>query len=113
MWRALLADRMKLAAHYEMHERESWDLVFARPDRRLGPGIKPSTLDCWQPPGPPPGPEPGADLRQLAMSHCSGFFFDRDQTMYAGGSTMAALINMLAPAAGRPIVDRTGLEGFY
>ena len=53
MWRALLTDRMKLAAHYEPREQRSWDLVFARSDHRLGPQIKPSTLDCSQPYAPP------------------------------------------------------------
>jgi uncharacterized protein (TIGR03435 family) len=58
MWRALLADRMKLAAHYETRERPSYNLVFARSDHRLGAGVKPSTLDCTQPQqpaSPPPG----------------------------------------------------------
>jgi len=35
MWRALLADRMTLAAHDEPREQPSWDLVFARPSRGL------------------------------------------------------------------------------
>ena len=113
MWRALLADRMKLAAHYETRELPSWDLVFARSDHRLGPQIKPSALDCSQPAGPPPRPVPGADIKAMAMSRCSGFFVDRDDTMYGGGVTMANLIMMMTPAAGRPIIDRTGLEGIY
>jgi uncharacterized protein (TIGR03435 family) len=113
MWRALLADRMKLAAHYETRELPSWDLVFARSDHRLGPQIKPSTLDCSQPAGPTPRPAPGADMKQMAMNRCSSFYIDRDETMYSGGVTMASLIRMMAPAADRAIVDRTGLEGFF
>ena len=51
MWRALLADRMTLAAHDEPREQPSWDLVFARSDHRLGPQIQPSTPDCSEPEG--------------------------------------------------------------
>ena len=52
-------------------------------------------------------------MKQMAMTRCTGFFFDRDGTMYGGGTTMADLIRMMAVAAGRPIVDRTGLAGFF
>ena len=41
MKRALLADTFKLRAHYEMRERESFDLVKAPHDGRLGPGLVP------------------------------------------------------------------------
>ena len=90
----------------------SWDLVFARSDHRLGSQIKPSALDCSQPFA-PSRPAPGTDMKQMAMSSCSNFVTDRDGTMYSGGSTMASLIRMITPAAGRTIVDRSGLEGFY
>ena len=49
MWRRLLADRLKLAAHYEDVEEPTYDLMLARGDRRLGPQLKPSTLDCTPP----------------------------------------------------------------
>ena len=113
MWRVLLADRMKLAAHYEPREQPSWDLVFARSDRRLGPQIKPSTLDCSQPYAPPSRQEPGTDRKQMAMNRCSTFLVDPDATWYSGGATVSNLITWMTQAAGRTIVDRTGLEGFY
>src|SRR5262249_29624 len=46
MMRAMLADRFNLVARVENREREVWELVLARDDRRLGPGIKPPTVDC-------------------------------------------------------------------
>src|ERR1043165_5827514 len=49
MWRALLAERMKLAAHYEAKERGGYNLIRSRPDGALGAGLKPSTLACSQP----------------------------------------------------------------
>jgi uncharacterized protein (TIGR03435 family) len=112
MWRALLADRMKLAAHYETREKPTYDLVIARSDRRLGAGLKSSTLDCTQSTTSAP-PAPGASMRELGLARCRSFGIDRDGTMYSGGVEMAALARMISPTAGRPVIDRTGLEGFF
>jgi uncharacterized protein (TIGR03435 family) len=115
MWRALLADRMKLQAHYEPREEASFDLVFARADRRLGPSMKPST--CTPPPAPAPGTSPpppparppsGADV----MARCSGFLW-MGNNIFAPRTTIGAFANMLRSGAGRIVVDKTGLEGFY
>jgi len=111
MWRALFADRMKLAAHYETRDQAGYRRVFAKVDHVLGPGLKPTTLDCANQPA-LPRPEAGVDLRRLAMNRC-GFFFVEGDTIYSGGSTIGGLIRMMVPAAGRPIADRTGLPGFY
>lgn len=115
MWLALLADRMKLAAHYEAREKPSYDLVVARKDGRLGPGLKPSTLDCTQPPAAaPPSPEALRDMKAFGLSRGRTLTTDpKDGTTYAGGLTMQVLAQMLAGAAGRPIVDKTGLDGYY
>jgi uncharacterized protein (TIGR03435 family) len=53
MWGAMFADRMKLVAHIERRERTAYALVVARRDGRLGPELKPSTLDCTPRPQPP------------------------------------------------------------
>jgi uncharacterized protein (TIGR03435 family) len=50
MMRAMFADRMKLVAHVEQRERDVYSLVLARSDGKLGPELKPSTLDCSPPP---------------------------------------------------------------
>ena len=94
-------------------EQPSWDLVFARSDHRLGPQIKPSTLDCSQPYVPPSNPEPGADRKQMAMNRCSSFYVDPDGTWYSGDASVSNLLTWMTQAAGRQIVDRTGLDGFY
>jgi uncharacterized protein (TIGR03435 family) len=113
MWRALLAERMKLAAHHETHEKPSYDLVMARKDGRLGPGLKPSTLDCTQPPT--PGPPPArSEMKAFGLSRCRTLTTDpADETTYAGGLTMSFLAQVLGGTAGRPIVDKTGLDGYY
>jgi uncharacterized protein (TIGR03435 family) len=49
MFRAFLADRLKLATHYETKDQQGYNLVFSRADRRPGPGLQPTALDCTQP----------------------------------------------------------------
>jgi uncharacterized protein (TIGR03435 family) len=115
MFRALLTQRAKLAAHFEARDQASYDLVVARPDGRLGPGLTPSRLDCSarlsNAPAPPTG-DPG-DLQSQVMNRCNLVFTGFDDTSYAGGARMELLIRMVSVAAGRPVIDRTGLTGFY
>jgi uncharacterized protein (TIGR03435 family) len=46
MIRALLADRFKLKTHTEMREIPIYALVYERSDKKLGPALHPTTLDC-------------------------------------------------------------------
>jgi uncharacterized protein (TIGR03435 family) len=107
---------MKLAAHYEPREEPSYDLVFARPDHRLGPQLTPTVCPT---PGPRPAPDaklappastPSADADLLAR--CSRLVF--------GGSplslprmTIGGLTGLLRQSAGRLVIDQTGLDGFF
>jgi uncharacterized protein (TIGR03435 family) len=52
MMRNMLIERMKLRGHVEERERNTYALVLARGDGRLGPQFKPSTLDCAAPTAP-------------------------------------------------------------
>jgi uncharacterized protein (TIGR03435 family) len=115
MWKALLADRLKLAAHYEPREEPSFDMVFARADRKLGPNMKPST--CTPPPRAAPGSAPvppsagppsGADV----MRRCSGFLSTAN-AVFAPHTTASAIAGFLRFGAGRQVIDKTGLEGFF
>jgi uncharacterized protein (TIGR03435 family) len=127
MWQTLLADRMKLAAHYEPREVRGYKLVPARSDGRLGPQLKPSTLDCPAPdpastaPPPPqaatdalrPGTVMTADTERLLMSQCR-VLMSRANTTYAGAVTMQQLLIALGFGGIRePIEDHTGLQGLY
>jgi uncharacterized protein (TIGR03435 family) len=47
--RRLLEDRFKLVIHHEMREQPSYVLVMDRTDRRLGPRLKRSDVDCTNP----------------------------------------------------------------
>ena len=47
MARTLLEDRFKLRVRQELREQPVYALGFARPDGRLGPGLRPSSpADC-------------------------------------------------------------------
>jgi uncharacterized protein (TIGR03435 family) len=111
MWKRLLADRLKLAAHYDEIEEPTYDLVLARSDRRLGPQLKPSTIECTPPPAPSPGTRPPLLTPEEAMQRCA--YLWAGNSIYSGGMTLATLADQLQMIAGRVVVDRTGLTGNY
>ena len=107
MWHSVFVDRMKLQAHVEDRERNTYALVLARSDRKLGPQLKPSTLDCSVPPPEfattPPVP------RSEWANKCgavSGLNF-----VLSGGVTMDELAGRLP--VGARVYNRTGLDGRY
>jgi uncharacterized protein (TIGR03435 family) len=113
--RTLLADRFGVVVHREMREMSVYALVPVREDRRFGPQLRPSAIDCRPstaavarsrpagivPPGQPPGEQPvcgGRTKRGLMM---------------IGGAGLDDFARELAAAAGRPVIDRTGLIGTF
>jgi uncharacterized protein (TIGR03435 family) len=106
MLRSMLADRFKLVVHTETREMPVYTLTLARADRRLGAKLRKSDAKCAEEaskffPGALGFPPPCGDFRLGARS------------LTARGMTMSALARLLAGRAGRPGLDRTGLEGFY
>jgi uncharacterized protein (TIGR03435 family) len=112
MWRAMFTERMKLAAHVEQHEKNAYALVLAHSDGRLGPELKPSTLDCTPRPNSPPAPAlqsiPSLQERQnrCGMSMSAGL-------IVSGGTTIDQLARSLNGLAGGDVENRTGLTGSY
>lgn len=113
MWRTLFVERMKLEAHVEERERDTFALVMARSDGRLGPQLKPSTLDCSpKPPGTPPAPPPPpAASDSDYLNRCGGRF--GNGRIVSGSTTMDSLVLSFAGLAGRQVFNRTGLKGNY
>ena len=124
MLRQMLAERVKLVTHVEKREQPVYDLVLARSDGRLGPGIKPSEIDCVAKAAadraaadaaraagspPPQTPRPIPD-RNGAVPPCSGMFMSSGME---GDATMESLAFLLRSPAGRPVVDKTGLKGSF
>jgi uncharacterized protein (TIGR03435 family) len=87
MLQALLKERFKLEAHVEMREMPVYNLVVAKE----GPKIKPFDPEH---PGQRPARVPGA-------------------SMLVGGFEVPQIAMALAGTAGRPVIDKTGLQGRY
>lgn len=92
MLRTLLADRFRLAVHYEKQDRPVYALTVARPGR-LGPELKVSTRDCTTRDG------------GCGMSLGGGILRATGQPL--------SIIRSAGRPDGRIIVDKTGLTGLY
>ena len=115
MQQALLAERFKLAVHYEMQERQVYALRLARADGRLGPNIKKSELDCdaiqaARRAGSKdafPATSNGAPACGMSMRGEQGM------TVLLGARPLSALAGPLSSPTGRVVIDKTGLKGNY
>ena len=111
MVQRLLADRFGLRVHRETREMETYALVTARRDGRLGEKMRSSERDC----GPiidagNPRPREGDALPPCAwfVALMNGFARVR-----LTGIRMARFAAVLEPMTTRKIVDRTALDGTY
>jgi uncharacterized protein (TIGR03435 family) len=118
MMRSMLAERFKLVAHIEQREQQTFDLVLARRDGRLGSGLTQSTTECNDvPPQALPSradfsqPPPPCTLRMV------GSMLRPSSQAQLGdvleGAPIARLADLLRVSAGRVVVDKTGLAGSY
>jgi len=115
--RSLLAERFKLAAHFEMKQIPVFELVVARPPQ-LGSQLRPHTDD---PPCNPSGSP--ADSRGTIAggfpTHCGAFM--PMETTAPGRQRMGArnlpwyqlanYLGLMGRLGDRPVVDHTGLSG--
>lgn len=125
----LLKDRFNLATHVEQRELPIFNLVVARSDGRLGPSLKPSSVECQEliksragGPGRAAGPGPGAAPAPGGPAGLPPFDANNMAcgTMRSGpglfgvsGRPMSVFVQMLSQSTGRPVVDKTGLAGPY
>jgi uncharacterized protein (TIGR03435 family) len=112
MLRALLSDRFKLVTHEETREYPTYVLVNARSDGRTGPKMKPSSAgDCLDPGAPPErGPRPAVDPK--GPQPCGRISYS-PIGWTARGVTTDQIARALEAFVGRPVVNRTGLEGMF
>jgi uncharacterized protein (TIGR03435 family) len=113
MVRGLLEERFRLNTHVETREGPIYLLVLAREDRRLGPSLRKTPVDCE------------AYRAELAKSGetraiksgdpCVGLQVGDglDRLIWASGMTMTQIAQMLALAADRDVVDQSGLTGDF
>jgi uncharacterized protein (TIGR03435 family) len=112
MWRAMFADRMKLVAHIEQREKDAFALVLARSDGRLGPELKPSTLDCTPNPNATPAPPPQTIPSPEERQNRCGISMIRG-LIVSGGATLDQIARSVSGMAGGETINRTGLTGWY
>ena len=110
-----LVERFGLKWHRETRALPIYRLIMARSDRRLGPDLKPSTVDCAQwlaekkpraGAGTPSRVAPGG--RRPACDS-----LPTRQFIAAGTQPISVLARSLESLTGRFVVDETGLEGNF
>lgn len=112
MIRNLLRDRFNLTMHRETREMPVYDLVFARVDKRFGPALKETSAECRamiaarleaaQRGGAPP----------LDPNGCVSVRINPGIASFRG-ALAAAIAGSLPPFVGRPVIDKTGLTGYF
>ena len=113
MLRSLLAQRFNFSAHWEEEEVDAYELVLARKDGRLGAGLRRVEADCEARAavlrtGREPDPLPAS---QNGLAPCA--VRAMDGALLSGGYPLKGVAERLEFLAGRPVIDRTGLDGFY
>jgi uncharacterized protein (TIGR03435 family) len=138
MLQSLLEDRFKLQWHRDTREADVYALVIAREDGRLGPKLAKSDVDCKpiveqrqaaikEALGRGRGgqqdqqallemlrPKPGEPLMcntNIAAAPTPGG--SMAMTLTSAGMELSTLVSLLGNLSGRPVVDRTGLTGFF
>ncbi len=112
MVKALLADRFKLVVHSETRDRPVYALVLARADRRMGPQLQRSAVDCDAvmaaivANGRPPGPAKTGGAPPCSMGGGAG-------RLMGNALTMQQIGNGLSPYVNRVVRDRTGMAGNF
>jgi uncharacterized protein (TIGR03435 family) len=101
MLRRLIADRFGVVVHDDTRDLPVFVLRIARADGRLGARMRPSTVDCGSLAVAAARAPCGLDVR-FAAGSVTGI-----------GVSMAQFARNLVGAAGRTVVDRTGLTGGY
>jgi len=96
MVRALLADRFRMKSHFEMREHTVYLMTPARPDKRLGPGLK-SRPEC-----------------EGAATPCQSGGTGRQDGIVLRAVTLKQLAEGMMSAVRRELVlDETGIAGVF
>jgi uncharacterized protein (TIGR03435 family) len=113
MMRALLADRFKFVAHYEVREKATFSLIVARADGRVSPQLRRYAGDCA---AMAEAAQHGLEKPALPTPASGGIpcgYSMGQGGIIAGGIAMSALARAIQGYADRPVIDKTGLPGYY
>ena len=119
MVRDLLVRRFGIKTRIESRAMDAYALILARSDGRLGPNVRPSTVDCEalaaavkRGERPRDLPQAPGQPRRVECGMQSSLSIGRERIVVSA-QRLSFLIGTLTNAAGRPVVDRTGLTGVY
>jgi uncharacterized protein (TIGR03435 family) len=111
MLQALLEDRFKLKIHHEAKEGPVYVMTVAKGGSKLQPDTDCTPLDMNHlPPPPPPGQPPPNICGNQQIRMMNG------KTITAKGIGLSVgewTTGMLSDLLGRPVIDKTGLEGKF
>jgi uncharacterized protein (TIGR03435 family) len=126
---SLLTDQFKLKTHMETRELNASALVLANKDGKLGPNLKPSTVDCSNLADQAAAAakiqqqvqsNPAGALAAMADMKCGIFPVPQLGTggapsimIRGGGQPLSNMVQVLNQMLGRSVVDKTGLTGNY
>jgi uncharacterized protein (TIGR03435 family) len=110
MLRSLLGQRFMLSAHVEQRELPVYYVTQVRPGAAFGPGLERAAFDCTNPAV--RKDDVAAALAARPGRMVCGFTVDAG-TLDGGSTTMDTLAQILTPQTGRPVIDRTGLDGTF
>jgi uncharacterized protein (TIGR03435 family) len=118
MVRRLLAERFKLKVRAETREVDVYALVLARRDGTLGPGLRPSAIDCEaleaaRARGEALSASPSSPDAPPPCSMSSRFVPPSAQRHIATAMPISAVVETAQYVTGRPVIDRTGLTGRF
>ena len=123
MLRALLAERFRLVTHQETRELPVYTMMLS--GERPGSQLRPSGPECAPPKGPagvpapppPPASQEPAPLLVLSSTPSRCIMFTFSTTVGGHWSlreiTMGRLAQRFTSALGRPVLDRTDLNGSF
>jgi uncharacterized protein (TIGR03435 family) len=108
MLRSLLADRYKLKAHLEPRPQETYALVIARADGKLGDRLRPAEADCrsLMAKAEPTGARDVCGLGNAGLAATTG-------TLSVRGLTLDQLAGFINRDVRRRVVNKTGLAGVF
>ena len=120
MLQGLLADRFELTSHRETRELPVYELTIARNGFKLKPVAPPPApvpgAAPTPPPPPPPPPPPGTPPPTTAAGMPTvppGAMMNFPTGLTASAVPFAALVSALAQTLQRPVIDKTGIKGYY
>jgi uncharacterized protein (TIGR03435 family) len=107
MLRSLLEERFKLRTHGETRELPVYELVVARADGKLGPGLHKSDVDCDAVIAARRGGAPPPPRQPMEPPPCA--LMAGPARTIAGAASMQQITAHLTVRMERPVIDKTGL----